>query len=195
MRRLSNPVKERQCAMEIIVEPMPGLFVIQPKVFNDQRGFFLETFQADKLKSIGLEYRFVQDNHSRSRRGVLRGLHFQINYPQGKLVYVPRGEVFDVAVDLRDGSPTFGQVYSTCLNDENHLMLFVPPGMAHGFCVVSETVDFFYKCTDFYHPEDEGGIVWNDPELAIPWPIEQPVISAKDLKLPSFADYKRNIGN
>ncbi len=172
--------------MNVLSTAIPGALVIQPKIFGDARGFFLETFQAERYAEIGIREKFVQDNHSRSSQGVLRGLHFQKQHPQGKLVYVGRGEVFDVAVDLRPDSPAFGQWTAAYLSDENHHQFYVPPGCAHGFCVLSETADFFYKCTDYYHPDDEGCLIWNDPDIAIDWPIDSPVLSAKDGQAPSF---------
>lgn len=172
--------------MEVIEEPLPGLLVIKPDVYEDERGFFLETWQKKRYKELGIEEDFVQDNWSRSKKGVLRGLHFQKKYPQGKLVSVRRGKVFDVAVDSRPDSKTFGEWYSNELSDQNHLQMYIPPGFAHGFCVLSEVADFNYKCTEYYHPDDEGGIIWNDPELAINWPIKEPIVSQKDKSLDSF---------
>lgn len=174
--------------MNIIETSLPGVLLIEPKAFGDQRGFFLETFQADRYRDAGIELDFVQDNLSRSAKGVLRGLHYQLRYPQGKLVSVIRGEVFDVAVDIRQGSPHFGKWYGAILNDENHHQLYVPPGFAHGFCVMSDIVDFQYKCTDYYHPEDEAGVIWNDPSIGIDWQIASPNLSAKDSVLPVLAD-------
>ena len=170
--------------MKVIETTLPGVIVIEPKVFGDQRGFFQETYHAQRYREAGLDVTFVQDNHSRSRRGVLRGLHYQMIQMQGKLVSVTRGEVFDVAVDIRKGSATFGQWYGTHLNDENHRQMYVPPGYAHGFCVLSETVDFIYKCTDYYHPQSEKGVLWNDPEIGIEWPIsiDEVILSEKDQK-------------
>ncbi|MDX8380550.1 MAG: dTDP-4-dehydrorhamnose 3,5-epimerase [Ghiorsea sp.] len=154
---------------------------IEPKVFGDARGFFLETYHKERYMAAGFpDVDFIQDNHSRSSKGVLRGLHFQLNNPQGKLVQVATGSVFDVAVDIRVGSPTFGQWYGAILSEENHHQLWIPPKFAHGFCVLSETADFCYKCTDYYHPEDEGGLLWNDSELAIDWPLKEPLLSDKD---------------
>lgn len=173
--------------MNIIETSLPGVLVIEPKVFGDRRGFFLETFQADRYRQAGMDLDFVQDNLSRSTAGVLRGLHYQLNHPQGKLVSVITGEVFDVAVDIRQGSPTFGQWYGAVLSGENHRQLYVPPGFAHGFCVLSDTVDFQYKCTDYYHPEDETGVIWNDPAIGIEWPIDKPMLSDKDKILPPLA--------
>lgn len=178
--------------MNVIETTLPGVLLIEPKVFGDQRGFFLETFQADRYKAAGMELPFVQDNLSRSSKGVLRGLHYQLNYPQGKLVSVIRGKVFDVAVDIRQGSPHFGQWFGTELSDENHHQFYVPPGFAHGFCVLSDIVDFQYKCTDYYHPEDEVGVIWNDASIAVDWPITNPMLSDKDKLLWALADIPDN---
>ena len=178
--------------MRVIRTTLKDCVIIEPKVFGDERGFFLETFQADRyadLASISLP--FVQDNHSRSSRGVLRGLHFQKTKPQGKLVRVVRGEVYDVAVDIRQGSPTYGQWEAVILSEENKTQFWVPPGFAHGFVVLSETADFEYKCTDYYEPSDEGSLLWNDPNLNIPWPIDNPVLSEKDANAPLLADLKK----
>ena len=166
--------------MKIVETHLPGVVIIEPKVFGDRRGYFLESYQQQRYTEAGIDVPFVQDNMSHSSRGVLRGMHFQLNFPQGKLVSVSRGEVFDVALDVRQGSPTFGQWFGALLNDKNHHQLYVPPGYAHGFCVLSEIVDFQYKCTDLYHPEDEGGILWNDPEIGIEWPIKEVILSDKD---------------
>lgn len=170
--------------MNIVDTKIPEVKIIEPKVFGDDRGFFLETFQAERYASvIGDGLTFVQDNHSRSCKGVLRGLHFQKTKPQGKLVRVVTGEVFDVAVDIRKDSPTFGQWEGVLLTGDNKKQFWVPPGFAHGFVVLSDTADFEYKCTDYYDPSDEGAICWNDPDLAIDWPIDfEPSLSAKDLE-------------
>ncbi len=160
-----------------------GVLLIEPKVFGDNRGFFLETYHKEKYFQEGVPHHFVQDNHSRSRKGTLRGMHYQLQHPQGKLLYVAQGEIFDVVVDIRLGSPTFGQWEGFELSSENKHQLFVPPGFAHGFCVVSETSDVFYKCTDLYHPEDEYGILWSDPAIGIKWPKlegDMPYLSEKD---------------
>ena len=157
--------------MKIIETHLPGVIVIEPKIFGDKRGFFLETFRQDVLQQAGINVTFVQDNHSRSNQGVLRGLHYQLKQTQGKLVRVTRGSVFDVAVDVREGSPTFGQWYGTQLDEESMRMMYVPPGYAHGFVVLSESADFLYKCTEYYHPESEQGIAWDDPNIGIEWPI------------------------
>jgi len=172
--------------MEVLKEPLPGLLIIKPNVYKDERGFFLETWQKERYKEIGIQEEFVQDNWSRSTKGVLRGLHFQNKYPQGKLVSVRRGEILDVAVDIRKDSKTFGQHYSEILSDENHLQMYVPPGFAHGFSVLSETTDFQYKCTDFYHPDDEFGINWSDETLNIDWKLDAPIVSERDNKLSTF---------
>ena len=174
--------------MKVIETALPGVLIIEPKVFGDHRGFFLETFQVERYRDAGIGLSFVQDNHSRSQRGVLRGLHFQRTRPQGKLVSVSRGAVYDVAVDINPDSPTCGQYVGVELNDENHRQLWVPPGYAHGFCVLSEVADFQYKCTDYYQPEDEGGLLWNDPDVGIPWPVAEPQLSAKDQLNPRLRD-------
>ena len=169
-------IKVTSCEIE-------GLYVIEPTVFGDERGYFMETYNQNDFKEAGLDMTFVQDNQSMSVRGVLRGLHFQKQYPQGKLVRVVRGNVFDVAVDLRDGSPTYKQWYGVELSGENKKQFYIPEGFAHGFLVLSDEAEFLYKCTDFYHPGDEGGIMWNDPEIGINWPIEnrmELIISEKD---------------
>lgn len=172
--------------MNIVETVLPGVLIIEPKVFGDHRGFFLETFQLERYREAGITLPFVQDNHSRSQRGVLRGLHLQLNRPQGKLVSCSRGAVYDVAVDINPESPTCGQYVGVELSDDNHRQLWIPPGYAHGFCVLSDVADFQYKCTDFYFPDDETGLVWNDPEVSIPWPIATPKLSEKDQKLPTL---------
>lgn len=173
--------------MEVMATALPGVLLIRPRVFGDERGFFLETFSAERYRQVaGIEQPFVQDNHSRSRRGVLRGLHFQRTRPQGKLVGVARGSVFDVAVDIDPASPTCGHHVGVELSDANHLQLWIPPGYAHGFCVLSEVADFVYKCTDYYRPDDESGLAWNCPRLGIPWPIDVPLLSAKDQGYPGL---------
>jgi dTDP-4-dehydrorhamnose 3,5-epimerase len=170
--------------MNVITTELPGVWLLEPKVFGDARGFFMETWQAARYGEAGMPERFVQDNHSRSRRGVLRGLHYQRVQPQGKLVWVTRGAVFDVAVDIRRGSPTFGRWYGCVLDDVDHRQLYIPPGFAHGFCVLSEDADFFYKCTDYYHPASERGIAWDDPDIGIDWPLRDVALSAKDQRNP-----------
>lgn len=167
--------------MKVIDTKISGVKLIQPKVFGDERGFFLETYEKNryqKLLNIALE--FVQDNHSRSSKGVLRGLHFQTENPQGKLVRVVRGEVFDVAVDIRLDSPTFGQWEGVILSEENKSQFWIPPGLAHGFVVLSDFADFEYKCTEFYSPIHEKCLLWNDPDIGVNWPLENPLLSAKD---------------
>jgi len=194
--------------MNIITTNLPGVIVIEPKVYVDKRGFFLETFREDVLLQAGINAHFVQDNHTRSSQGVLRGLHYQMTQTQGKLVRVAAGSVFDVVVDVRSGSPTFGQWYGTEINEDNIKMIYVPPGFAHGFVVLSETADFIYKCTDYYHPESEQGIAWDDPDLNIDWPIaeiaEKISLSDKDKqnvklkdqpaeKLPAYKDFMTEV--
>jgi len=178
--------------MNVIKTKLKDCVIIEPKVFGDERGFFLETFQSDRYADLaGISLPFVQDNHSRSSKGVLRGLHFQKTKPQGKLVRVVRGEVYDVAVDTRQGSPTYGQWEAVILSEENKTQFWVPPGFAHGFIVLSQTADFEYKCTDYYDPSDEGSLLWNDPDLNIPWPIDNPKLSEKDSNAPLLADLKK----
>jgi len=168
--------------------PIPGLFEIQPKVFGDSRGNFFECYSQRDFEEAGIKANFVQDNQSRSVKGVLRGLHFQITHPQGKLVRAIEGEIFDVAVDLRRASSTRGKWHSVVLSGEKQNQLYIPEGFAHGFLVLSETAVFAYKCTDFYYPQDEGGVIWNDPEIGIKWPDlgTEYMLSEKDKKLPSF---------
>jgi dTDP-4-dehydrorhamnose 3,5-epimerase len=165
---------------------LSGLQLIKPTIYNDHRGYFYVTYQADYYRELQLPH-FVQDNLSRSTKGVLRGLHYQKPNAQGKLVYVTRGSVWDVAVDLRKHSPTFTQWYAVTLSDENHWQLYIPPGFAHGFCVLSDTADFYYKCTDFYTPSAERGISWDDPTLAIPWPVKDPILANKDQHYPTLS--------
>lgn len=180
--------------MNVIETRLPGVLIIEPKVFGDHRGFFKETFQAERYAEAGINLPFVQDNHSRSQKGVLRGLHLQKTRPQGKLVSCPRGVVYDVAVDVNPESATFGQYVGVELTEDNHRQLWIPPGHAHGFCVLSDVADFQYKCTDIYFPEDEGGLIWNDPEVGIDWPIKDPALSEKDQKLPTLAQIRANDG-
>ncbi len=174
-----------------------GLKVIEPQVFGDERGYFMETYNYNDFKEAGIDCEFVQDNQSASRKGVLRGLHFQIDYPQDKLVRVINGSVFDVAVDLREGSPTFGKWFGIVLSSENKKQFFVPKNFAHGFLVLSDYAEFCYKVTDFYHPNDEGGLMWNDPEIGVEWPFtdfseKDLILSDKDTKHPSFSEYKKS---
>jgi dTDP-4-dehydrorhamnose 3,5-epimerase len=167
---------------------IPGVLVVEPQLFRDPRGFFLETYHAGKYAEGGIDAVFVQDNHSLSQRGTLRGLHAQLVRPQGKLIRVIEGEIWDVAVDLRRGSPTFGKHVGETLSAENFLQLWVPPGFVHGFCVTSERAQVEYKCTALYDPGDEIAIAWNDPELAIPWPIADPLVSQKDRAAPRLRE-------
>jgi dTDP-4-dehydrorhamnose 3,5-epimerase len=173
--------------MEFEATRLPEVLLIKPSVFFDARGFFLETWQEQKFANAGIATRFVQDNHSHSSRHTLRGFHFQIRQPQGKLVHVVRGEVFDVAVDIRQSSPHFGQWVGVILSDRNHHLLWVPPGFAHGYLALSEEIDVLYKCTDYYAPEHERAIRWNDPLLAVNWPLPAgaaPILSSKDAAAP-----------
>lgn len=166
-----------------------GVYVIDVKTYGDNRGYFMETYKEDDFDAAGLNYRFVQDNQSSSRKGVLRGLHFQKTFPQAKLVRVLKGEVFDVAVDLRKGSETYGQWVGVLLSEENHRQFMIPRGFAHGFVVVSDHAEFAYKCDEKYHPEDEGGILWNDPDVNIEWPdVGEVILSEKDKKNPTLAE-------
>ena len=177
--------------MKISHSKLKGCVIIEPHVFGDERGFFLETFQAVRYEQVaGIDLPFVQDNHSRSAKGVLRGLHFQKTKPQGKLVRVVRGEVYDVAVDIRKGSATFGEWEGVILSEDNKKQFWVPPGFAHGFVVVSAAADFEYKCTDYYDPSDEDSILWSDPDLDIPWPIANPVLSTKDESAKRLVDLR-----
>ena len=178
--------------MRVIRTKLKDCVIIEPKVFGDERGFFLETFQADRYAELaGILLPFVQDNHSRSSKGVLRGLHFQKTKPQGKLVRVVRGAVYDVAVDIRSDSPTYGQWEAVILSEETKTQFWVPPGFAHGFVVLSETADFEYKCADYYDPSDEGSLLLNDPDLNIPWPFDNPKLSDKDANASLLADLKK----
>ena len=183
--------------MKIITTSIEGILIIEPKTFEDNRGFFMETYNQKRYNASGINATFVQDNLSYSLKNTLRGLHFQIKHPQAKLIQVISGEIFDVAVDLRSGSATFGKWTGIHLSDENKRQMFIPEGFAHGFCVLSEFALFYYKCSDFYAPEDEGGIIWSDPDIGVEWPVENPIISEKDNqfqklsgltaeKLPSF---------
>lgn len=176
--------------MQVIATKIPEVLILEPKVFGDARGFFLESFNANTFKDCtGLDVQFVQDNHSRSGKGVLRGLHYQLQQPQGKLVRVVQGEVFDVAVDMRSNSPTFGQWTGAHLSAENHRQLWIPPGFAHGFVVLSETADFLYKTTDYYAPQHEACLQWDDATVGVDWPLTQaPSLSAKDQQGLSWVD-------
>ena len=176
-----------------VLTPISDLFLIEPTVFRDDRGFFMETFNRKEFHELGIQKDFVQDNHSRSKKGTLRGLHFQKKFPQAKLVRVIKGEVFDVVVDIRKESATFEKWFGVILSEENKKQFFIPEGFAHGFLALTEIVEFTYKCSDYYHPEDEGGIIWNDSDIAIDWPlkeygINELILSDKDRKLPTVRD-------
>jgi dTDP-4-dehydrorhamnose 3,5-epimerase len=173
-------------SIKVTETKIAGLVIIEPQVFGDERGYFMETYNVQAFAEAGLHMTFVQDNLSMSKKGVLRGLHLQTQFPQGKLVRVISGEVYDVGVDLRHGSSTFGQYFGAILSGENHRMLYIPEGFAHGFLVLSDEAVFTYKCTELYHPEFDTGIVWNDPDIGIDWPLNgiEPVLSEKDKKLP-----------
>ncbi len=169
--------------MKVKTTALSGVIIFEPDVFGDHRGFFLETFQADRYEQAGIHAAFVQDNLSFSVQHTLRGLHYQITRPQAKLVQVITGEIYDVAVDVRSGSPTFGQWVGVQLSGDNHRQLFIPEGFAHGFCVLSPSAHFMYKCSDYYTPDDEGGVLWSDPEIGIDWPVSAPIISEKDARM------------
>ena len=177
--------------MRVIATELPGVLIVEPQVFEDQRGFFFESYNLARYAEHGIDVAFVQDNHSRSARGALRGLHYQAPPGQAKLVRVVAGEVFDVAVDIRWGSPTYGRWVGVTLSAENHRQLYVPAGFAHGFCVTSESADFLYKVTSYYAPAEERGIAWDDPALAIEWPVQDPVLSDRDRHHPYLADAPR----
>ncbi len=177
---------------KFIETEIKDVYIVEPQVFGDNRGYFMETYNYKDFKDAGLDMKFVQDNQSCSKKGVLRGLHFQKNHPQGKLVRVIKGKVFDVAVDLRKSSHTFGKWTGVILSDENKRQFYIPEGFAHGFLVLSDTAEFVYKCTDFYHPEDDGGIIWNDKDINVEWPIESDMeilLSEKDKKQQTFKAY------
>jgi dTDP-4-dehydrorhamnose 3,5-epimerase len=178
--------------MNVIETDIEGVLILEPKVFGDKRGFFMETWSRDRYRDAGLDVTFVQDNVSSSTKGVLRGLHYQYPQPQGKLVQVLQGEVLDVAVDIRVNSPTFGKAVTCVLSEDNNRQFYVPGGFAHGFCVLSDFALFSYKCTDFYNPKTEGGVLWNDPDLAIDWPIETPLLSEKDRICPRLNDIPKD---
>lgn len=183
------------CAVDGV--EIEGLKVITPSVFGDERGYFMETYNYNDFAAAGIDCKFVQDNQSSSKKGVLRGLHFQINYPQDKLVRVVSGEVFDVAVDMREGSKTYGKWYGVRLSAENKRQFFIPKNFAHGFIVLSENAEFCYKCTDFYHPNDEGGLLWSDPDIGVDWPMpdgmtkDDLTISDKDTKWGGIKEYRK----
>ena len=175
-------------AMKFEKTELEGVVLCAPDVFRDARGFFLESYHAQKYMEGGIRVVFVQDNRSRSAKGVLRGLHYQLHRPQAKLLSCTRGEIFDVAVDIRRGSPTFGRWTGAVLSEENCLQLYIPGGFAHGFCVVSEMAEILYKCSEFYDPRDDRGVRWNDPDLGVKWPVSDPVLSAKDAAQPFLKD-------
>ena len=189
-----------QIKVDYDIEGIRGLCVIEPAVHGDNRGYFMETYNANDMKEAGLDILFVQDNQSCSAKGVLRGLHFQINYPQDKLVRVINGEVFDVAVDLREGSESFGKWFGVVLSAENKKQFFIPKGFAHGFIVLSDFAEFCYKVTDFYHPNDEGGLLWKDPAIGVEWPMPEGmteadlILSEKDTKWGGIEEYRKERG-
>ena len=174
--------------MKVLKTSFDGALIVEPDVFGDERGFFMETFHRKRYQQEGMGTEFVQDNLSLSEKGIIRGLHYQFPNAQAKLVHVVKGEVFDVIVDIRKGSPTFGQWESVILSGENKRQFYVPPGFAHGFCVLSNAAFFAYKCSDFYAPDSEGGVLWSDPDLAIDWPADNPMLSAKDGRYPCLKD-------
>ena len=178
VNRLFSKIKD----MEITKTFFDGIVLMKPRLFPDNRGYFLETHHARKYTAQGLSETFVQDNLAHSKKGVLRGLHYQHPRPQGKLIFVVQGEIFDVVVDIRKDSPTFGKWFGVVLSASNHMQLYIAPGFAHGYCVISDTSDVFYKCTDFYNPEYEQTLMWNDPAIGIEWPIKNPSISEKDAR-------------
>lgn len=178
--------------MKIIPTALPGVVIVQPKIFHDQRGYFYESFQQQHFREQNISLTFCQDNFSYSEGPVLRGLHYQLQHTQGKLIWVSQGKVFDVAVDIRHGSPTFGQHISVILDDKLHQQLYIPPGFAHGFCNLSNKVCFQYKCTDYYDPNSEKGVLWSDADLSIAWPIATPLLSAKDKNYPKLVDIPPN---
>jgi len=177
--------------MRIHQTSLKGVLIVEPQVFRDKRGYFLETYHEKKFKEAGIDSRFVQTNHSHSIEGVIRGLHYQLKYPQAKLIYVPRGSIFDVAVDIRQDSPTFAKWIGFHISEENHNQVFIPCGFAHGFCVMSKEADVIYKCTGVYEPDDEYGIRWDDPKLSIYWPVKDPTISEKDLRFPYLSNIQK----
>jgi dTDP-4-dehydrorhamnose 3,5-epimerase len=175
--------------MNVTKTILPGVLVVEPRIFRDERGYFYESFHAGRYAEYGIKETFVQDNFSQSKKNVVRGLHYQLEHAQGKLVFVTYGSVLDVIVDIRRGSPTFGKAITVELSDSNQRQVYIPPGLAHGFCVLSDRVDFLYKCTDFYYPNSEFGVCWNDPDLQIQWPVmDNPILSAKDAVYPRLKD-------
>jgi dTDP-4-dehydrorhamnose 3,5-epimerase len=182
----------KEDSVELFPTPLDGVVLLKPTVHQDKRGFFLESYSARALREFGIETVFVQDNHSRSVKNTLRGLHYQVNPGQVKLVRVLAGAIFDVAVDLRWGSPTFGQWFGQTLTAENYLQMYVPIGFAHGFCVLSDTADVAYKCSSYYSPADERGLMWNDPEIGIEWPVRDPILSPRDQQHPLLREIDRD---
>lgn len=178
--------------MKATETPIAGAYLIDLDVFEDERGFFLEAYQKRRYADLGLFREFVQDNHSFSKKGVLRGLHYQVSRPVGHLIYVLRGRIFDVGLDLRPASPTFGKHAAFMLSDERRQQLYLPPGVAHGFCALGESNEILYKCTEYYYPDDEAGVLWNDPDLGIDWPIADPSIKERDLTFPRLKDIDRS---
>jgi dTDP-4-dehydrorhamnose 3,5-epimerase len=174
--------------MKVVSTALDGVLIIEPRVFEDSRGFFMETFHRKRYAEQGIRVEFCQDNLSASSRGTLRGMHYQVRHAQAKLVQVLQGEVYDVVVDIRRGSPTLGRWVGLTLSQRNRHQVFIPRGLAHGFCVISQTATFVYKCSDFYSPEDEAGVLWNDPDLGIDWPVSAPILSEKDARLPRLRD-------
>jgi len=177
--------------IQFIKTSLPEVIIVEPRLFHDKRGFFMETFNTEVYSDNGIKANFVQDNHSRSSKNILRGLHYQLNQAQDKLIQVIRGKIFDVAVDIRFGSPNFGKWVGVELSEENHRQLFVPKGFAHGFCVLSDSVDVTYKCSDFYAPNDEYGVLWSCPEVGVKWPVPNPVLSQKDILYTSLSEIKK----
>lgn len=174
--------------MKVTETDLPGVLILEPRVFQDDRGFFLELYHRERFAEHGIVVDFVQDNRSHSKKNTLRGLHYQLHHPQGKLCHVTRGEVFDVAVDLRKDSAHFGKWTGVILSEHNHRQLYVPPGFAHGYCALTDDVDFLYKCSERYFPDDERTIIWNDPQIGIDWPVDSPLVSDKDGRAPQLAD-------
>jgi len=174
--------------MNIITTSLEGILIVEPKAFSDRRGFFMETYNQNRYFKAGIDSIFVQDNLSYSVKGTVRGLHFQVRHPQAKLVQVLTGEIFDVVVDIRPGSVTFGKWIGIHLSDKNRHQLFIPEGFAHGICILSESAHLLYKCSDFYVPDDEGGIIWSDPDIGIKWPVDNPIISEKDSLYPKLSE-------
>ena len=178
--------------MEFIQTELPEVIIVKPTIFTDHRGFFMESYHIDKYTKGGISCKFVQDNHAKSVKNSLRGLHFQLNHPQGKLLRCLQGRIFDVAVDIRDDSSNYGKWVGVELSCKNKYQLFIPPGFAHGYCVLSQTAEIAYKCSEIYHPEDDRGIIWNDPEVDIKWPIVNPILSDKDKSLPLLSHLKKD---